>query len=116
MNDINTIDTSVNAEKTNNSLSSLVAKKEMLEENVRVLTDEVNEKRRKITETKKLIENTQNAIKAKQLEMISAKLGLSPEKVLEAVNSGNILIEADENVDKTAAENKCVTHDTAKTL
>ena len=99
---------------TNDHLSSLMEKKRMLEENIKQLTDEMNEKRRKITEVKKMLENTQIAIRAEQFEIISKKLGLSPEEFLEAVDSGNILVDVEEMVSETVPEKseECVTHDT----
>lgn len=96
---------------TNDHLSSLMEKKRMLEENIKQLTDEMNEKRRKITEVKKMLENTQIAIRAEQFDIISKKLGLSPEEFLEAVDSGNILVDVEEIV-SSEKSGECVTHDT----
>ena len=96
---------------TNDHLSSLIEKKRMLEENIKQLTDEMNEKRRKITEVKKMLENTQIAIRAEQFDIISKKLGLSPEEFLEAVDSGNILVDVEEIV-SSEKSGECVTHDT----
>lgn len=79
------------------SLEELYSEKENLEENIKKLTDEINAKRRTVSDMKANLNAINDKIKAKKLtaftDTITDKYGMDIDDFLKALESGKVKVD-----------------------